>query len=643
MPQDREPLLRFGDFTIDPSARALHKLGSRLKLHRQSFEVLLLLISHPGEVVTREELQTKLWPKDTFVDFENSLNAAVKKLRQTIGDSATEPRFIETVPRIGYRFIALVETAEPHQPKEPPALPLEHVSSAAIAHPQLQHWWLFALAAFLLLVVFAIRDRWKSPSVSPALAAAPRVIAVLPFSNDGAGPELDYLRYAIATDLVTDLSHVRSLTVRSFASTSPYASHPSDPATAGKELHVPYVVVGGYSLGDKYLHVSVKLIDVSRNQPIWHDEIRIAPPQLLVLNHELAARSTQSMLPTLKIPQSSLGEIPRPTSERAFDLYLRSLADTHNYPGSNSAAIKNLEESTALDSRYAPAWHELCWRYFVEYAFGDKNEAWLAKFEDAYKREVALDPIDAFDGPIQVDARQGRLEVAYDKAVDLLLRRPDSASAHFSMGVVLWFAGLLGEAENQCDAALAIDPGDPRFSICATPLMSQGKYDIAEQYILLDLNPIHTAWLRTEIDLRRGDNTGALAEAHIASQAGLHFDDLIRLYLDHDPQSDFNAVIVRIEQREADPKTEEDQPTLYDYASILSFAGQSDAAVDMLRRVIQRNYCSYPAIDNDPLFNSIRQRPEFVALRQAAIQCQQDFLTHRQQFDSASGSSGSKR
>ncbi|MGH9709763.1 MAG: winged helix-turn-helix domain-containing protein, partial [Candidatus Acidiferrales bacterium] len=101
-------VLRFDDFTVNPRARSLYKHGVRLKLHGQPFEILLLLLGRPGEAVTREELQAKLWSGDTFVDFEHGLNTAIKKLRQTLGDSAGEPRFIETVPRVGYRFIAPV-------------------------------------------------------------------------------------------------------------------------------------------------------------------------------------------------------------------------------------------------------------------------------------------------------------------------------------------------------------------------------------------------------------------------------------------------------------------------------------------------------------------------------------------------------
>lgn len=106
---DRNHKTRFGDFEADLRALELRKNGIRLKLQHQPFQVLALLLEHPGDVVTREELRQKLWPGDTFVDFDTSLNSAVKKLRDALSDSADEPRYIETVPRLGYRFIAPVE------------------------------------------------------------------------------------------------------------------------------------------------------------------------------------------------------------------------------------------------------------------------------------------------------------------------------------------------------------------------------------------------------------------------------------------------------------------------------------------------------------------------------------------------------
>src|SRR6267143_1395197 len=103
---------RFANFEFDPRARQLRKQGHRIRLHGQPLEILALLLERPAEVVLREELRARLWPEDTFVDFEHSLNAAVNKLREALGDDANSPRFIETVPRRGYRFISAVDLAD---------------------------------------------------------------------------------------------------------------------------------------------------------------------------------------------------------------------------------------------------------------------------------------------------------------------------------------------------------------------------------------------------------------------------------------------------------------------------------------------------------------------------------------------------
>lgn len=125
-------VFRFGDFVLDVRARTLHKRGVRLRVHYQPFEVLLLFLERPGEVVTREDLEQRLWPADTFVDFENGLNAAIKKLRQALGDSTEAPRYIETVPRIGYRFIAPVKTPGVGIPESPPEIAATIVPAPAV-------------------------------------------------------------------------------------------------------------------------------------------------------------------------------------------------------------------------------------------------------------------------------------------------------------------------------------------------------------------------------------------------------------------------------------------------------------------------------------------------------------------------------
>ena len=134
--------VRFGAFEVDLRAGELRKNGVKLKLQEQPLQVLAMLLECPGKVVTREELQRKLWSTDTFVDFEHSLNAAVKRLREALGDSADNPRYIETLPRHGYRLIIPVERSEG-----------ESVAPAIPAASHRRHIFWVAVSAFLLVAV----------------------------------------------------------------------------------------------------------------------------------------------------------------------------------------------------------------------------------------------------------------------------------------------------------------------------------------------------------------------------------------------------------------------------------------------------------------------------------------------------------
>ena len=175
--------LRFGVFEIDPSARELRKHGVRLKLQDQPFAVLLILLEKPGQLVTKEELQQRLWPADTFVEFDKGIYNAIKRLRETLGDEAETPRYIETLPRRGYRFLVPVEsvTQDGHKP----------VPETAGTSPNSRR--LALVASFVFLLVAGAFVWVKLPSSPPM----PRVVNSVPITKDG-------LRKGDATVLVSD-------------------------------------------------------------------------------------------------------------------------------------------------------------------------------------------------------------------------------------------------------------------------------------------------------------------------------------------------------------------------------------------------------------------------------------------------------
>lgn len=628
---------RFGLFQVDPDGSKLLRQGMPVKLQDQPLRVLCLLLERPGEIVTREELRQSLWPEGTYVEFDGSLNAALKRLRFALGDDADNPIFIETVPRRGYRFIAPVECDQPSEtngrsiaPATLKSIDLETPGDlrSSILRRHWRPWWMLAATAIVLLLS---ASWWYSRRSQLASPAARKVIAVLPFSNQGAGPDFDYLRYAIANDLVTDLTNVRSVSVRPFASTSRYSSQPADPSTVGKELRVTHVIAGGFLLDNHNLHVNLELVDVAENKAIWRAEVTVPPQDLVALHGQLAMNTAQGLLPAMNVVGTSAGEMPTPKNEEALDLFLHSLTVPLD-PDPNQMAIKKLEESVALDSGYAPAWEELGWRYYIDYHYGNGGEAAVAKALQAYKRQSELDPnAPAVSTTIRVE--QGDLHGAYDQAADFLRRRPDVSIAHYSMSYVLRYAGLLDEARKECDTALAIDPGFNVFRSCSTPFVLTGDYAHALTYVRLDENSGVAAVYRMLIALRTGNTAAALAESDAVSRTGSVFADVARLYLSHASEADLGKAAAQVE---ADPKSSRDAEELYRNAEILSLSGQTDASLRQLRKAIQGNYCSYPAMDKDPLFDPIRQRSEFAELRQAGIQCQQSFLAHRQQVNAAS-------
>jgi DNA-binding winged helix-turn-helix (wHTH) protein/TolB-like protein len=670
-------IFQFGEFQVDALARTLRRNEETVMLTRRAFEVLLYLVQNPGRVISRDELLKNVWP-DTFVD-ENSLAQSISALRRALDEKPGDNNYIATLPGRGYQFVSPVkltasedlatvpyrsaadgaasggilltrETTRTRitQESEFPSLPAGGAALPAVEGRALQatdprrvtnstrRWralWLLVPLAILLLALTWRRSAHEAKQAIPATAV--KVIAVLPFSNQGAGPDLEYLRYAIANELVTDLSHVRTVTVRPFASTSRFASQPVDPVTVGKQLQATYILAGGYLLEKQNLHINLELVDVARNEPTWRDELVVSEGELVALRNQLADKTTKGLLPSIKVAGSSVMEMPTPRSERAFNLYLHSIGISHD-PELNLVAIRNLEESVSIDSQYAPAWGELSMRYYLDYAYRKGGGNSLTKALDASTRESDLDPAGT-GNTVVMRSELGQLSDAYDDAARLLRRRSDSSLAHFEMSYVLRYAGLLGEAEKECDAALAIDPGYWGFRSCAIPFILDGKYAEADRYMRLDENTSFVHSLRMDTDLRQGATAAATL---VASEGGRdevepEYGQLIHIFLSHGRQSELNAVAANMENRLTSSGMPPDGEGFYRNAAVLAYCGKSEAALRILRKAIQGNYCSYPAMDHDPLLNSIRQKPEFAELRKGGEECHENFLAHRRAFDAA--------
>src|ERR1022692_1585518 len=237
-----------GLFEIDFGSGEVHKEGRKVPLQEQPFRVLAILLERPGEVVTREQLQAQVWPADTYVGFDEGLNTAIRKLRVAFGDSAENPRFIETVSRRGYRFVAPVReaVAVTHQPLETVAAP---DAAAEVQHGRpwhIQRPGLVLSAATLLVILAGIAYLTRWPSSANPAAQKRVMLAILPFQNLSNDPEQEYFSDGLTEETITDLGQVSPEHLGVIARTSAMTYKHTDKTISriGRELNVDYILEG---------------------------------------------------------------------------------------------------------------------------------------------------------------------------------------------------------------------------------------------------------------------------------------------------------------------------------------------------------------------------------------------------------------
>jgi len=274
--------VHFGEFEADLRSRELWSGGVKVRLQEQPFHVLSVLLQRPGELITREELRRQIWADNTYVDFDYALNTAVKKIRAALGDDAASPRFVETIPRRGYRFIATVD-CEPHDT----SLVNHPVGEVTSATPAWQRSWralAFASVVVLLAGFLIARSMWPHPEHRIRLV-------VLPFDNLSGDPAQDYIAEGLTEELITFLGGTdpRRLGVTARSTANSYRHSRKTVREIGEELDAEYVLEGSMrDIGDQ-VRVSAQLIRVEDQSYIWADDFDHNNDDVVSAQSELAA------------------------------------------------------------------------------------------------------------------------------------------------------------------------------------------------------------------------------------------------------------------------------------------------------------------------------------------------------------------
>lgn len=564
-------------------------------------EVLVCLAEHAGEVVSRDMLYERVWP-DTIVT-DQAITNCISELRHHLGDNRAAPRFIETVPKRGYRLIAPVEEPDPRtHGTESPGRRKSGPGRAGLKG-----------IAGLLGVVLALAIGWTA---WPGRNASPPTVAVLAFENSSGDENLDYLRHALPDEITTVLTRARGLAVRPFE-----PGHFDSAGEAARKHNAVNVVTGRYYReGGDRLAVSIEAQNLDHDRLVWHARVIVPADDTLKLGERIADRIRNGLLPAIGARAERAP--PVPTDARAYQLYLRSLAVSGD-PAHNPRGIEMLEDVVERDPEYAPAWASLAGRYHDHYAYGGGSDTALAKAREAAERALALDPdlVTAARRLVSLETEAGRLKAAHRRARELVDRRPDSGSAHFALAYVLRYGGMLPASQRHCELALQFDPHNPGWRSCAFPYMAAGELDRAPRFIGLDSGSYWSNLVSVHYWLRRGDDRRARQYAQ-----RLDPDSTERRFheacLEHRPGRTPDSVaqpFIRQWESLRDP-----EPS-YWIGSEMVYCGRPQDALRLLKAAIDDGYCAYPAMDQDPAWEPLRDRSEFQRLRRAAIACHETF------------------
>jgi TolB-like protein/DNA-binding winged helix-turn-helix (wHTH) protein/Flp pilus assembly protein TadD len=500
MEAEKEPrqVARFGIFDLDMRARSLHRSGIRVKVQGQPFDILVLLISRRGDVVTREELQRNLWPADTFVDFEHSVNTAVMRLRDALGDSAESPRFIETIPRYGYRFIAPVEWPAEMDARSFQEAPQKPQAREPESKTWLIHTWTAGFIAILLALIIVplsfrgLRDRLFARSSIPPIQS----VVVLPFVNLTGDAEQDYFADGMTEALTTELGQTHVVRVISRTSAMQYKQTRKAVPEIARELNVDGVVEGAVQRASDRVAITAQLIYAPTDRHLWAQTYERDVRDALAMQKEVAQAIAYAVQARFTSQDQGGPTQPRRVDPEAYREYLRGrFFWEQRSEEALDRSISHFDRALQIDPNFALAYAAEAEAYIPLAVQGYRApKEPLAKAKEMAIKALALDETlaAAHNALAAVHFNQydwAGAEREFTRAIEL---NPSYVTAHLWHG---YFLEALGQqSANLAERKLGQEL-DPLSLAAGTGLGSAyfylGQYDraIEEQRKTLELSP----------------------------------------------------------------------------------------------------------------------------------------------------------
>ena len=553
---DSATILRFDAFELDTAAGELRRQGDRVKLPPQPFRVLELLVRRGGEVLTRADIRERIW-SDSFVDFEQGLNFCIRQIREALGDSADAPRFIETLPRRGYRFLLPVETPAAVEPK-----PI-------------------------------------------------RSLIVLPFRMLRPDPATDFLAFSLPEALTTSLSALKSVVVRSSLAASRFAAGTQDLKTIAAEAHVDLIVTGTLlSTGDE-IRVTAQLTEAATGTLMCSHSTQTSIGHVFRLQDELTECLLEALAVQLTTREQRILRQDVPSDAKAYEYYLRGNQFSHD--SKQWAAARDLYlRCVEADPCYAPAWARLGRIQHVMAKYLSTGGEGLKQAEAAFRQALDLNPDLAiahkFYAQLEVDL--GR---AGDAMARLLARARGAADPEIFAALIspLRYCGLMEASLAAYARAVALEPAI-RTSVGHTWFL-QRDYELVASTRMED-NAYIVALSLAEIG-RGNEAVAALRTLEERIKTRMRdFMTAARTMIEGDAEASIAAVGRVLNSAFSDPEG------LWYLTRHLARLNQVDAALDLFERVVEGGIFCYPAMSSDPWLDPIRKSPRFRRLLAKAEQ-----------------------
>jgi len=358
------PRVAFDRFELDLRSGELRKDGRKIRLQAQPFQLLALLIEQAGEVVARDEVCRALWQTETFVDFDHSMAAALNKIREALGDSAEHPRFVETLPRRGYRFIGQIRRDLPAVAAPPRSQGVPRLSTWLARWPRIIGGTSITVVALLVTLGWKMmRDGdltlWSGPHI--------RSLAVLPLANLSGQPDQDYFADGITEELTTDLGKISALRVISRISTMQYKGSKKPLPEIARELNVDAIVEGTVARSGSHVHITANLIQASPERHLWAESYESEVADALAVQGEIAQAVGRKIGLSITEKERELLTVPRPVNPEAQDLYMEGRFAWHFAENAEASkkAVNYFQQAIEKDPSFAKAYAALASVYSV--------------------------------------------------------------------------------------------------------------------------------------------------------------------------------------------------------------------------------------------------------------------------------------